>query len=234
MDRPQPVSEELERDLENLVSLNRWFGSHRLLRLFLRRWWQIDGDYRVLDLCTGAGDLPRIMVNFARQRGIRLQVIAVDANPATLEIARARSAGYPEISFVDGSALTYGAPGEFDMVHCSLALHHFSDADASRILQRTALVGNRWVLVSDLERSIFTTGGIWFLTELIYRDSMTRNDARISAQRAFSFREFRILAEDAGWLGYGHGRFLFSRQALWLDRCAEVPQEDLQAEPCLG
>ncbi|MEQ1853901.1 MAG: methyltransferase domain-containing protein [Chthoniobacteraceae bacterium] len=234
MDRPQADSEELERDLENLISLNRWFGSHRLLRHFLRRWWRRDDSYRVLDLCTGAGDLPRIMVDFARARGIQVRIIALDANPATLEIARSRSPGYDEINFVEGNALTYGSPGEFDLVHSALALHHFSEADASRLLQRAALLAKRWVLVSDLERSPVTTAAIWLLTEFIYRDRMTRHDARVSAQRAFSFQEFRALASDAGWLGFGRGRFLFSRQALWLERGAEAPEEDLQAEPCMG
>jgi SAM-dependent methyltransferase len=234
MDRPQPASEELARDLENLVSLNRWFGSHRLLRHFLHRWWRPGKTYRVLDLCTGAGDLPRIMVDFARERGIGLQVVAVDANPATLEIARSRSAGYGEINFVEANALTYGESGGFDMVHSSLSLHHFSDRDASRLLQRAALLTSRWVLISDLERSAFTTAAVWLLTELFYRDPMTQHDARVSAQRAFSFHEVRTLAEEAGWLGFSHERFLFARQALWLDRCAELPQEDLQAEPCPG
>ncbi len=234
MDRPQPVSAELERDLDNLISLNRWFGSHRLLLSFLRRWWCAEATYRVLDLCTGAGDLPRLMVDFARRRGIRLEIVALDANPATLEIARNRSKDYGEIRFVEGNALNYDPPGRFDLVHSSLALHHFSDPDALRLLQRAARLASRWVLISDLERSPFTTAGVWLLTKFFYRDPMTQQDARTSAQRAFSFHEFRTLAEDAGWLGFGHARFVFARQALWLDRSVEVPQEDLQAEPCLG
>ena len=40
MDRPQPVSAELERDLERLRQLNRWFGSYRLVLGFMRRWIQ--------------------------------------------------------------------------------------------------------------------------------------------------------------------------------------------------
>ena len=232
MDRPQPISAELERDLENLVSLNRWFGSHRLLRRFLSRWWSRGASCRVLDLCTGAGDLPRLMVDFARSRGIQIRVVAVDTNPSTLEIARRRSTDYGEINFVEANALNCGSPGEFDMVHCSLALHHFSDADAVALLRRCALLTRRWVLVSDLDRSAFTTAAVWLLTEFIYRDEMTRVDARISAERAFSFREVGRLADEAGWSGHGHARFLFSRQALWLDLGAEVAQDGLQRETC--
>ena len=102
MDRPQPVSPELEADLINLASLNRHFGSHRLVRRFLASWLQRDRSYRVLDLCTGAGDIPRMMLDWARPRGITLRIDAVDANAATLEIAGRHSTAYPEINYVRG------------------------------------------------------------------------------------------------------------------------------------
>lgn len=223
MDRPQPVSVELEQDLANLASLNRWFGSHRMLRRFLRRWWGPGDRPRVLDLCTGAGDLPEVMCRFGRSRGAMPHVTALDANPATLEIARQRCTLYPEIEFVQGNALTF-EPHEgatplrsiYDLVHCSLALHHFSDEDAVRLLRHCRTLGVR-VLVSDLERSVFTSIGVWLLTALIYRDPMTKHDGRESARRAFSFEEFRQLAIKAGWQGFHHRRFAFCRQAMWIE-----------------
>jgi len=225
MDREQPVSPELEKDLANLVSLNRCFGSHRLVRRFLREWLQPERCYRVLDLCTGAGDLPRVMVDWARPRGITLRIDAVDANAATLEIAKADSAGYPEISFLRGNALTHASSQSYDLVTCSLALHHFSEEDAARLLRRARELSSRFVLVADLERCAMTTFGVWLVTEFFYREPMTRHDGRVSAQRAFSFPEMRALAEGAGWRDFGHARFLFCRQALWLDSrdFAEIP-----------
>ena len=66
---------------------------------------------------------------------------------------------------------------------------------------------------------------------------MTRHDARVSARRAFSFAEFRQLAERAAWTDFGHSRFIFCRQALWLDErdLATVPVEASVVEsplPC--
>jgi hypothetical protein len=46
---------------------------------------------------------------------------------------------------------------------------------------------------------------------------MTCADGRTSAARAFSFRELRILAERAGWKNFGHAKFAFARQAIWLE-----------------
>jgi len=67
MDRPQPVTPELERDLANLRSFNRWFGSHRLVRRFLQRWLRPNGTARILDVATGSGDIPRLIVDHARR-----------------------------------------------------------------------------------------------------------------------------------------------------------------------
>ena len=217
MDRPQPVSEELETDLLNLVSLNRHFGSHRLVRGFLSRWFTPDQSYRVLDLATGAGDIPRLIADWARERGISVRIEAVDANPSTLEIARKHSADYPEIQYLRGNALGYETAETYDLVCCSLALHHFSEDDAVRLLRGCRELSHRFVLVSDLERSVATLAGVYALTALFYRDPMTQFDGRLSARRAFSFAEFRALAEAAGWKDFGHARFLFCRQALWLD-----------------
>ena len=81
MDLAQPATAELEKDLDNLVSLNRHFGSHRLICRFLDLWFVPGGNYRVLDLATGAGDIPRLIVRWARARGVTVQVEAVDASP---------------------------------------------------------------------------------------------------------------------------------------------------------
>lgn len=225
MDRPQPVSAELEADLLNLVSLNRLFGGHRLLRSFLSDWLKPGRMYRVLDLATGAGDLPRVMLEWARPQDIQLRIDAVDANASTIEIARKHSADFPEIAFHAADVFTYDSAETYDLVTCSLALHHFAEDDAVRLLRRCRVLSHRYVLVSDLERSAFTMAGICALTALFYREPMTRHDARVSAERAFSFAEFRELAERAAWKDFGHARFLFCRQALWLDGrdLAEIP-----------
>jgi len=218
MDVPQEVSEELIRDLQNLVSLNRRFGSHRLLLKFARRWLRPGGDYKVLDLATGAGDLPRELVLWARRHGVRLSIDAVDFQGATLSIARDHSLEFPEIRWVEGDVRTFEPGRRYDLVLCSLALHHFSEDDAVRVLQRCAALSLRWVLVSDLERSLLTTFGVWLLTQFFYRDPMTRFDARISAERAFSMSEFTNMCRLAGWRDLDRGRFLFSRQAVWMER----------------
>jgi 2-polyprenyl-3-methyl-5-hydroxy-6-metoxy-1,4-benzoquinol methylase len=216
MDRPQPVSAELASDLRNLRQLNRYFGSHSLVAHFLRRWILPGAKLRILDLATGSGDIPRLVVDHARKVGASVSVTAIDQQPSTLEIARGLSAGYPEINFFEGDVLSFGERSH-ELVLCSLALHHFGETDAVRLLARCRELSSKFVLVSDLQRGLLATVGVYLLTALIFRDPMTRTDGRLSAARAFSFSEFRSLAERAGWKNFGHQRFAFARQALWLE-----------------
>ena len=150
MDRPQPVSPELEQDLRSIRQLNRWFGSHRLIRRFVRRWIKPGARIRLVDLATGSGDIPRLIVDHARKIGARVEIVALDRQSATLEIARRLSGDYPEISFVETDILEFKPPDHYDLVLCSLTLHHFSDEDAVRVLRRCRELSRKFVLVSDL------------------------------------------------------------------------------------
>lgn len=216
MDRPQPLSAELEQDLRNLCQLNRFFGSHALVRRFLREWITSGCHFRIADLATGFGDIPRLTVEFARSIGATIQVDAVDQNGATLEIARKFSTDFPEIRFVEGNILEWKPAEPYDVVLCSLALHHFSSDDAIRLLKHCRHISRRFILVSDLRRGYLATIGVFLLTGTLFREPMTRTDGRLSAARAFSFSELRSLAERAGWRNFGHARFRFARQAIWL------------------
>jgi 2-polyprenyl-3-methyl-5-hydroxy-6-metoxy-1,4-benzoquinol methylase len=217
MDRPQPVSFELERDLERIRQLNRWFGSHRLICHFVRRWIKPSGKMRIVDLATGSGDIPRLIADYARKIGAKVEIDALDRQSATLEIARKLSPAYPEISYHATNILDWSPAEAYDIVLCTLVLHHFSDEDAVRVLRRCRETSQNFVLVSDLRRGFLATAGVYLLTAVIFREPMTRYDARLSAERAFSFSEMRNLAVRAGWQNFGHRRFRVARQAIWLE-----------------
>ena len=217
MDRPQQVSAELERDLERIRQLNRWFGSYRLVLGFIRRWIKPGARLRIVDLATGSGDIPRLIINHSRAIGALVEIDAVDRQSATVDIARELSAGYPEISYIDADILEWKPAAAHDIALCTLTLHHFSNEDTVKVLRRCSEVATKFVLVSDLRRGFFLKAGVYILTAFIFRETMTRYDARLSAARAFSFKEFDKLARQAGWQNFGHKKFRFARQAIWLE-----------------
>ncbi len=153
---------------------------------------------RIVDLATGSGDIPRLLVDHARRIGAQIEV-------------------YPEISYHEANVLEWDGSQGYDIALCSLVLHHFSDDDAVKLLRRCRELSKRFVLASDLRRGFLLRGGVYLLTAVIFREPMTRFDARLSAQRAFSFAEIRELAIQAGWKDFGRKKFRFARQAVWLE-----------------
>ena len=185
MDKPQPVSAELMGDLRNLRRLNRFFGSYALINRFLERWVEPGAHLRVLDLATGSGDIPRLVAHYARRVGATVSVVAIDQQESTLEIARSLSTYYPEVEFKSGDILKFGNDGEYDIVLSTLVLHHFAEDAAVQVLERCRRLSRKYVLVSDLRRSWFTSIGVYLLTALIFRAPMTRNDARVRPRGRF-------------------------------------------------
>jgi 2-polyprenyl-3-methyl-5-hydroxy-6-metoxy-1,4-benzoquinol methylase len=222
MDVVETATPELEADLANLESLNQRFGAHRLVLDYLDPVLARRQPLRVLDLGTGGADIPRALVLRAREVGCPILVTAVDRQQPTLEIAEKFSTGFPEIRFVRADFLDFAEGTLYDVVLCNLVLHHLDETDAIRLLRRCRELTRGVTLVTDLRRSRLAQAGIFAVTELIYRDPMTRHDARLSAERAFSFPELHKLAIAAGWWGFRHRRAPFFRQALWMDMAARA------------
>ncbi len=136
MDRPDASPAELEAALQSLRGLNRYFGSYRIVARFMKRWIRRGERVRVLDLATGSADIPRQVADHARAIGATAEIVAVDFQATTIGIARRLSAEYPEIRCECADVLAFAPDEPFDIVICSLALHHFSDEDAVRLLRR--------------------------------------------------------------------------------------------------
>jgi 2-polyprenyl-3-methyl-5-hydroxy-6-metoxy-1,4-benzoquinol methylase len=161
MDRPQPVSAALERDLENLRQLNRYFGSYAVTLHFIHQWIRSGDRLRIADLATGSGDIPRLIVDHARKVGAKIEIHALDQQGATLEIASKLSVDYPEISFVRANILEWNPVERYDIVLNSLALHHFTEEDAVRLLRHCRELSQKFVLISDLRRGFLATIGVF-------------------------------------------------------------------------
>jgi len=217
MDVATEATPELERDLRNLESLNRNFGAYRAILTKLTPLLRRRAPLRILDLATGGGDIPRALVRHARRLQCPVSITAVDRQAATIRLAEEFSRGFPEIRYHRADIIDFVPGNSFDVVMCNLALHHFEESDVNRILRRCGEWATSAVLITDLRRSRIAQAAIVAVTQIFYREPMTRHDAKVSAARAFSFAELHRLAVAAGWWGFEHRRCPFFRQLLWLE-----------------
>jgi ubiquinone/menaquinone biosynthesis C-methylase UbiE len=159
-------------------------------------------EITILDVGTGAADIPAALVRRAARRGRRLEAVAVDSRVEVLEAAAAldRSlATTPGLTLrvSDGRSLPFD-DGAFDVAHSSLVVHHLEPDDAVAFLWELRRVSRRGVVLNDLLRSRLTWLGAALLGRIATRNRLSRNDAPLSARRAYDERELVDLLAAAG------------------------------------
>jgi 2-polyprenyl-3-methyl-5-hydroxy-6-metoxy-1,4-benzoquinol methylase len=200
MDRPDVKKAWLREELEILQKINR-FGAHRLMLRYINQLLdtsKVEG-LSVLDLATGAADIPRAVVAWARKNGTKIKVTAIDGNEEVLRSAREWCRDWPEIQLERCNLLElpYGAES-FDIVICSLALHHFTTEDAISVLRRMNEIARVGYALNDLQRSRLTIWTAELLARTIMRSPIVRHDGPQSFRAAFTVPELRSMAQQAG------------------------------------
>lgn len=199
--------------LADLRRANRRYGGRRLVLRYLdavaphirRR------PLTVLDVATGSADIPRVVAQWARRRGVSVRIVALDLNSEMLRLAHQQVSGWPEITLARGDARALPfADRAADIVICGLTLHHFTPDEAARVLREIDRVAREAFIVHDLVRSWGAYAGAWLDTRVLTRNRLTRHDGPLSVLRSFTVPEYRALIGLAGIAGVevqGHPMF---------------------------
>ena len=215
MDRPGNDTALLRADLRVLEKINQRLGGYRIPQENLSDFVKRETRTTILDLGTGAADVPRAVVLWARAGGVRVDITAVDRNAEILQIARENIAGWPEIHLeqADLLALPY-PPGSFDIVLCSLTLHHFGEVDAVAILRRIHDIARGGYIINDLRRNQIAIWLSKFMARTIITNPIARFDAPASCERAFTVAELCTMAAQASMTNFRIRRERFFRMSL--------------------
>lgn len=152
----------------------------------------------VLDVGTGAANIPIALARWARSQQLPIEITASDVSEQVLTAARANCAGFPEIHLEqqDALSLTYAAQS-FDLVLCQGVLHHFSPDEAQALLKEMARVARHAVIVIDLQRGRPVYIAAWLMMRILRPSQITRHDGLVSIRRSYIPSEVRVLAERA-------------------------------------
>ena len=89
-------------------------------------------------------------------------------------------------------------PEDYDIVMCSLFLHHLDDEMAVDLLSKMAAAARRLVVVNDLRRSTIGYLLAWLGCRLLTRSPVVHVDGPRSVQAAFSLDEIRSVLKQSG------------------------------------
>ncbi|HWG20042.1 MAG TPA: methyltransferase domain-containing protein [Terracidiphilus sp.] len=209
MDEPC-TREELRACLHDISRLNQWLLGYRptldwMDSLSLGRFVE---PIRILDVGCGYGDTLRRVEQWARQRGIAVELIGLDLNPDATAIAAEVSAhqshsetGKSQIEWVAADVFSYDPAAPVHLVISSLFAHHLSDSEVVRFvrwMERQAVIG--W-FINDLSRAAIPYHLLGWFSGLMRLHPFVRNDGPVSILRAFQPQDWRRLCASAGLAG---------------------------------
>lgn len=175
------------RSLADLVRINRYFGGHRTIRSTLRKLFEPVDAFSVLDVGAGSGDTAEAI----RSAFPNAQVASLD-----YRLLHLRLASGPRV--VASAFLLPFRPKAFDVVFCSLFLHHFDEVQIGELLRDFRSLARKAVVAVDLERHWFARRFLPATNLFFAWHEITLHDGPASVESGFLPAELADLARTAG------------------------------------
>lgn len=214
LDDPAADPAAVQLSLANIARANRWFGGRAAVRYGLSQLlYRARAGLRLtlLDIGTGAGDLPHDAIRWAAARGIHLAPIGLERSPVAARLAR--QGGVPTVVGCCG-ALPLG-PRAVDVVLVSQVAHHFDAPAAAALFRAASDVARYGVIVADLRRAALAVPLFRLGAVALRFDAETRADGVTSIRRGYTADELRGVLRRAGVVAHVRQRPGFRLVAWW-------------------
>jgi 2-polyprenyl-3-methyl-5-hydroxy-6-metoxy-1,4-benzoquinol methylase len=180
---------EILRDaLDKIAAINKLLGGNKVTLDAVRTSIQAQPTgtvISILDVGCGNGDMLRTLADYARRHRLQFKLHGIDANAFTIRHAAQLSADYAEISYSSKDIFDYDLQTRYDIILCTLTLHHFKDPQLLELVQYFKNQSNLGVVVNDLHRSALAYYLFKLICALFGLNDMSREDGLVSILRGF-------------------------------------------------
>lgn len=199
MDQTDIPREKIFQALEELEKINQYFYGIRPTLSALQN--MVPSNQRslsILDVGTGAGDLPVHILNWAKNQNINVEITGIDILSSAVEYANKKTANFPQITIRNRNVFTLDEANTYDIVHTAQTLHHFHGKNLIQFLQQLHRLCRLGVIISDLHRHPVAWMSILGFTRIWSCNDMIRNDAPLSVRKGFTGNELSERIRSAG------------------------------------
>jgi 2-polyprenyl-3-methyl-5-hydroxy-6-metoxy-1,4-benzoquinol methylase len=198
---------EILRDaLDKIAKINQLLGGNQLtLRGVQKLLGSISktATISIVDVGCGNGDMLRSLADYGLKNNLDFQLIGIDANNFTVNHAQQLSRNYPNISYQCEDIFDENfAKLKYDIVLCTLTLHHFKDNEIIHLLSVFNANSNIGIVINDLQRSAIAYRLFQALCFVFRLNDMSREDGLISILRGFKKVELIHFSEKLKFSNY--------------------------------
>ena len=205
MDAPDLAANLHHSALQGLQRVNRLSGTARVLSHKIRSVLGTQSEpLRILDLACGGGDVTIGLAQQLQRAGVSAAIEGWDRSDTAIEFARARLKGQgtdalaKSVTFKQCDVSDLDIEGRYDVVMCTLFLHHLDRPSALQLLTNMHRAARRIVLIDDLRRTWFGYRLAQLGCQLLTRSHIVHVDGPLSVRAAFTEAEVEQLSHEAG------------------------------------
>lgn len=206
MDQPGLSEREHGSALKGLRRVNWWSRSTAILWPSIQKLSRAvdQRPLRILDIASGGGDVALGIAQRAQRAGLAVEVDGCDISPYAVKHASdlAERMQLDQVQFYERDILQEPVVKKYDVVMCSLFLHHLDEAQAVQLFSIVSQATRHLVLVNDLRRSRAGYWLAWAGCRLLTRSPIVHIDGPLSVAGAFTMDEAAALAEQGGLSGF--------------------------------
>lgn len=199
LDQPHIPFADIRQNMRELDTINTLLGGHAItlkgLNMLLPK--QTIDPIPVLEIGCGDGNNLRVIQQWAKRKGLALQLTGVDYNPECIAYAR-QVAANKGIDFICSDYRDVALPQKSGIVFSSLFCHHFTDAQLVAQLRWMEDNSRLGFFINDLHRHPLAYHSIRLLTKIFSKSYLVKNDAPLSVLRGFQKKEWSRLLAEAG------------------------------------
>ncbi len=168
----------------------------------------------IVDVGCGNGDMLRTLADFGLKNKLKFQLIGIDANSFTISHAQQLSQNYPNISYrCEDIFETSFKELKYDIVLCTLTLHHFKDKEIVDLLSVFYANSTIGIVINDLQRSAIAYRLFQALCFVFRLNEMSREDGLTSILRGFKKEELIHFSKKLSFKNYKiHWKWAFRYQ----------------------
>lgn len=192
--------EDIKQNMKELNIINTWLGGHGItikgLRKVLSK--QQLNSISICEIGCGGGDNLIALNNWCKKNNIATGFTGIDIKKECIDFAKQQAASlnanwicsdYRDVSFTNNKP---------DIIFASLFCHHFTDESLHQILKWMKENSRVGFFVNDLHRHVLAYHSIKFLTFMLSKSYLVKNDAPLSVAKGFKKQEWQRLLHEAG------------------------------------
>ena len=185
---------EILRDaLDKIARINQLLGGNKLTLQGVQsliNLVSIKKEITIVDIGCGNGDMLRALADYASKNNLNFKLIGVDANPFTINHAEELSKPYQNITYKCEDIFEDKFTAlKYDIVLCTLTLHHFKDAEIIKLVSVFYENANIGIVINDLQRSALAYRLFQVLCFVFRLNKMSKEDGLVSILRGFKKEE---------------------------------------------